>query len=125
MLVACAAGPLKPPVSFFSRLEFKKKTPITVTDQGEYYGHLSTWDCHMGDDVRCFRAPRGLDYSSFHTGTIVTEEGEHVKVGRVTVAEHALFSATRDEVMATTPTRRRSAHSSCCGRTSSDSPATE
>lgn len=100
VLVACAAGPLKPPASFFTRLRFRKKTPITTTPEGEYFGHLSTWDCHMGNDESCFRAPRGLDYSSFHTGTIVTEEGEHVKVGRITVKAHALFGATRDEVIA-------------------------
>ena len=101
VLVACAAGPLKPPASFFTRLKFTKKTPVTVSDEGEWFGHIATWDCHMGDDVRCFRAQRSRDgYAHFHTGTLVTEEGEHVRVGRITVAEHALYGATRDEVMA-------------------------
>ncbi len=101
VLVACAAGPLKPPASFFERIKFRKKTPVTVSDFGEFSGHIATWDCHMGDDVRCFRAQRSRDgYANFHTGTIVTEEGEHVKVGRITVKAHASFGATRDEVMA-------------------------
>lgn len=101
VLVACAAGPLKPPSAFFEKMSFRRKTPITTSDDGEFWGHLATWDCHMGDDVRCFRArPSNNGYANFHTGTIVTEEGEHVKVGRITVKEHASFGATRDEVMA-------------------------
>lgn len=100
-LLACAAGPLKPPAGFFERMKFTKKTPITVTEDGEWFGHIATWDCHMGDDVRCFRAQRSRDgYAHFHTGGMVCEDGSQVRVGRITVKEHASFGASRDEVIA-------------------------
>ncbi len=100
-LLACAAGPLAPPARFFERLKFTKKTPITVTENGEWFGHIATWDCHMGNDVQCFRAQRSRDgYAHFHTGGMVCDDGSQVRVGRITVKEHADYGASRDQVIA-------------------------
>lgn len=87
-LTASAAGlaPLKPPRDWFYTPEADEPTPLTVTDDGQVYGHLALWDqCHAAF-ASCQRPPSSLSqYAFFHVGTIQTEEGEHVPVGRITV----------------------------------------
>lgn len=89
-LTASAAGlaPLKPPKEWFFREEAPEPTPLTVTEDGEVYGHLALWNqCHAAF-ASCERPPSSLSgYSFFHVGTLQTEEGEYVNVGRITVGE--------------------------------------
>lgn len=90
VLTAAAAGaaPLKPPSDWFFTEEADFPTPLTVTDEGQVYGHLALWDqCHVGF-AGCERAPRShTDYSYFHLGEIETDDGEDLAVGRITVGE--------------------------------------
>lgn len=90
VLTAAAAGaaPLKPPMDWFFADEPDFPTPLTVTDDGQVYGHLALWDqCHVGF-AGCERAPRShTDYSYFHLGEVETDDGESVNVGRITVGE--------------------------------------
>lgn len=94
VLTAAAAGaaPLKPPMEWFFTDEPDFPTPLTVTDDGQVYGHLALWDqCHVGF-AGCERAPRShTDYEFFHLGVVETEPDElgvdKVAVGRITVGE--------------------------------------
>lgn len=88
-LVAAAAPPVAPPTAWFADPALPGPTPLTVTDEGEVYGHLATWEsCHIshsGNGV-CVPPPRSTtDYAHFHTGYLVTEEGDEVAVGRLTM----------------------------------------
>lgn len=87
-LTASAAGlaPLKPPSSWFYMEELDEPTPLTVTDEGQVFGHLALWNqCHTAF-ASCERPPHSdSGYAFFHVGQIETAEGDLVNVGRVTV----------------------------------------
>jgi hypothetical protein len=89
-ITASAAGlaPLAPPRAWFERPEAHEPTPLTVTDEGEVYGHLALWNqCHTSF-ASCERPPRSASgYSYFHVGQIKTAEGDMVDVGRITVGK--------------------------------------
>ena len=84
-LTASAGIPTKPPVMWFEEPTFDEPTPITVTSQGEVFGHLALFDtCHIGFPGSCVSPPRNGTYQYFHTGEIETETGECVEVGHLT-----------------------------------------
>lgn len=100
-LTACAAGPLSPPAEWFADPKLREPTPIVVTPEGQVFGHIATWDCHMGYEGMCMMAKPSRDgYARFHTGTLITDDGTPVKIGRVTVAPHAPKRMTPEQVMA-------------------------
>lgn len=88
--VTAAAAPVRPPASWFDAPDLPGPTPITVSDTGRVFGHLATWDaCHIaspnGAGV-CVMAPRShSDYAYFHTGSLITSEGETIGVGHITM----------------------------------------
>lgn len=89
-LTAAAAGlaPIDPPAAWFAAEEPDGPTPLTITSEGQVYGHLALWDqCHtaFASCERPYRSASG--YSYFHVGQIETEEGEFINVGRITVGE--------------------------------------
>lgn len=65
--------------------------PLTVTDDGEVFGHIAQWGvCHQSPNFisrnECVMAPRSRnDYAAFHGTTrgVLTAEGEYVGVGRI------------------------------------------
>lgn len=84
-LVASAA-PIEPPAAWFNRAEPDAPTALTITDEGQVYGHLATWDvCHIADPNGagvCVMAPKNhSDYAYFHTGAVKTAEGSLVPTG--------------------------------------------
>lgn len=107
-LLVASAGPERPPLAWFSdpgfyegdgRLveildkrgqataEGKFACPITVTEEGEIYGHLAPWDiCHVGQNGKCVTAPSSrVDYAHYKRGQyVVTAEGEKIRVGTIT-----------------------------------------
>lgn len=89
-LTAAAAGqaPLKPPREWFFLPEPDEPTPLTVTEEGQVFGHLALWNqCHTAFAF-CERPPRSQsEYAYFHIGQIETAEGELINVGRITVGE--------------------------------------
>jgi 2'-5' RNA ligase len=100
-LVSCAAGPIAPPAAWFEKKTYRQLTPFFVTDEGQVGGHLQSRDCHVGYEDRCIRAPRSRDgYLRFHSGNLVSAEGEHLKVGRVQVKPHASSKMSIDEAIA-------------------------
>ena len=80
--------PLKPPREWFDLPEADEPTPLTITAEGQVYGHIALWDtCHTGlmtgDFGHCVKPPRSrTDYSFFHLGELETEEGD-ISVGRL------------------------------------------
>lgn len=93
-LVASVA-PLKPPAAWFDTPEPDEPTPITITDDGQIYGHAALWSsCHEGFRGRCVPPPKSkTGYSHFHVGAIKTDDGTVVPIGKITLkAPHADIS---------------------------------
>lgn len=90
MLTAAAAGaaPLQPPSAWFYEEEPDQPVPLTVTPEGQVYGHLALWDqCHPAFSS-CERAPHSrTDYAYFHVGEIECDDATSVYVGRITVGQ--------------------------------------
>lgn len=88
------AFPLKPPREWFSLPEADTPTPLTFEKSGKVYGHLALWgSCHTGflngAINECVSPPQSkTDYQHFHLGVIETQEGEDVRVGKVTYNTH-------------------------------------
>lgn len=89
VLTAAAAGaaPVQPPYEWFFTDEPGHPVPLTVTKDGQIYGHLALWDqCHVGG-MGCDRAPRSMsNYAYFHLGEIETDGGD-IAVGHITVGK--------------------------------------
>jgi len=88
VITASAAGlaPMAPPKEWFFRPEADGPTPLTVTADGEVYGHLALFNqCHTAFE-HCELAPRSRSgYAFFHTWQIETDDGDTINVGRITV----------------------------------------
>lgn len=92
-----------PPREWFQSPGLSEPTPITVTEDGKVYGHLATWDsCHIAHADFCTSPPRSnSDYSYFHTGAILTNDGKELATGRLTLnTRHAKAKATPAATMA-------------------------
>ena len=62
-------------------------TPLRVTEDGRVYGHLAVWDsCHISHPDDCVSPPQSATgYAYFHTGAVLTADGEEVAVGHLTM----------------------------------------
>lgn len=89
LLTASAAGlaPIHPPAAWFEPPELTELTPLTVTDEGEVYGHAAAWGtCHIGIPDGCTTPPHsGTGYAYFLLGEVETAEGDTVATGRITL----------------------------------------
>lgn len=99
-LTAAAAhlAPMVPPRSWFDKPELEGPTAITVTADGQVFGHAALWGtCHTGISGVCRTPPRSSSgYAFFHLGEVDTDKGA-VHVGRVTMdTGHAPLTASRD-----------------------------
>ena len=104
-LVACGivAGmiPVTPPKDWFDNPKLKKPTALTVTDEGQVYGHIAAWHVdHIGMSYGT-RPPRSKSsYAYFHTGAVRAEDGTDVPVGQLTLAGgHASLEASASEAV--------------------------
>lgn len=78
-------GVLAAPAAWYSRPEPDGYTRLTVTDDGEVFGHVAPWGAtHRGTGVSS-DVVRGDDYSAFHTGRVRTVEGTDLDVGALTI----------------------------------------
>lgn len=88
-LTASAAGaaPVHPPSAWFDDPQLDEPTPLTVTADGQVYGHIATWGtCHVGLMDACVRPPRNSSgYRMFHLGEVETAEGEMIACGTYTL----------------------------------------
>lgn len=82
-----AAGQLYPPKSWFDDPRLSRPTPLQITDDGRVFGHLATWKtCHLGVGNKCVMAPKSATgYAHFHLGSVKTQEGVLVPVGKITL----------------------------------------
>lgn len=92
-------APLKPPMAWFTQPEPDQPTPITVTADGQVFGHLALWDtCHTGfmggEFSECVKPrPSATGYQFFHLGQFDTADGT-IAVGKMTYGTgHASLSA--------------------------------
>ena len=104
-LVACGlvadAIPVTPPKEWFDNPKLKKPTALTVTDEGQVFGHIAAWHVdHIGMAFGT-KPPRSKSgYSYFHTGVVRTQNGEDVPVGQLTLAGgHAPLEASANEAV--------------------------
>ena len=104
-LVACGlvadAIPVTPPKEWFDSPKLKKPTALTVTDEGQVFGHIAAWHVdHIGMAFGT-KPPRSKSgYSYFHTGVVRTQSGEDVPVGQLTLAGgHASLEASANEAV--------------------------
>lgn len=100
VLTAAAAGlvPDVPPLAWFEMREPDEPTALTITADGQVYGHAALWNtCHTGQPGRCTTAPKSQSgYRFFHLGGVETEEGVTVATGKITFgAGHAPLTASR------------------------------
>ena len=88
--LVAGAAPIAPPAAWFSNPQLDGPTPLTVTADGRVFGHAATFDqCHVaspaGEGV-CVLAPRSqTSYAKFHLGSLVTDDGESISVGKITM----------------------------------------
>ena len=96
-LVAHGGATWKPPAEWFTNPQLSMPTTIQVTEDGRIYGHAAQWGaCHIGFMDVCTQPPREDDFPYFLTGELITDDGERVPVGQITVtANHAdLYAAS-------------------------------
>lgn len=87
VVTAGASGtPVAPPRDWFDDPKLHGPTPIAVTADGRVMGHLAAWGtCHAGIGNQCVMAPRtATSYKYFLNGTVITAEGNAVRVGKIT-----------------------------------------
>ncbi len=78
--------PVAPPTAWFMDPQLAARTPLVVTDEGQVFGHLAAWnECHRDVTNReCVLAPHSqLEYAPFHLGSVLTDEGEMIRVGKI------------------------------------------
>jgi hypothetical protein len=74
------------PVAWFENPLLDAPTPLTVEDDGRVYGHLAAFgSCHTGYPGMCITPPRGGSYDYFNAGEFVTDDGQRVGVGQITL----------------------------------------
>lgn len=93
-LTAAAAGfaPVKPPAQWFEDPLLDELTPLTVTDDGQIFGHAAAWDtCHLGFPGACTTAPHSdTQYAYYLLKEIECDDGSRVPCGTITLeAPHA------------------------------------
>ena len=85
-MTAAATALAAPPAAWFAKPDLDGPTPLTISDTGRVFGHVAAWGtCHVGIGDRCIMPPKSkTGYAYFHTGEVVTAEGQRVPVGRLT-----------------------------------------
>ncbi len=76
-LVASVQAPTVPPMDWFSDPGLIAPSPIVVTEEGRFFGHLAAWGtCHIGIDGVCIEPPpSATDYANFKQGSVMTDKG--------------------------------------------------
>lgn len=85
-IVASASEGWSPKSEWFDDPKLTEPTPITVTADGQVFGHAAIWGtCHVGYRDRCVTPPHSKhQYIYFNTGNVLTADGKTVTVGRLT-----------------------------------------
>jgi hypothetical protein len=86
--VVASAVPVKPPAAWFKNPKLTGPTPLTITKDGQVFGHAALWDtCHIGRPGNCVSPPRSMsDYAYFmRDNAVETAEGDLVAAGPLTL----------------------------------------
>lgn len=92
-----------PPAAWFENPNLDGPTPLTITADGQVFGHIATWDqCHIGRSDVCITPPPSVtDYAYFRTGEVISAEGTPIAVGTLTMnTGHADLELGADEAVA-------------------------
>jgi hypothetical protein len=85
-IVASSAVAVHPPSAWFRNPKFDRATRFTVTDEGRVFGHMALWStCHTTFPDRCITPPREREHAYYLRHELITEEGESVSVGPITL----------------------------------------
>lgn len=98
-----AAGiPVKPPAKWFANPNLSQVSPLTITADGQVYGHIAAWHTSHIGMAGGIKPPRSKsNYAFFRTGVVETAEGEFVDVGQITLAGgHASLEASAQSAVA-------------------------
>jgi hypothetical protein len=83
-LVASAAK--RAPASWFANPNLTEPTALTVTDEGQVYGHIAAYGtCHIGFDGVCVEPPREDTFAYFRTGQVPLDDGTRANTGVISV----------------------------------------
>jgi len=89
---------LEPPSEWFMDPNLSEKTRLTVTPDGQVFGHLAAWDeCHSDLKLQanqCYLPPRSkMDYAPFLLGEVYCADESIVRVGKIVMdTRHADIS---------------------------------
>lgn len=87
LALVAGGGPAAPPSAWFADPQLSEPTALRISQDGQVSGHLAVWDsCHISHPDDCVSPPRSAtDYAYFHTGALLTSEGEEIGVGHLTM----------------------------------------
>lgn len=88
--------PVKPPKQWFENPNLKGVSPLTITADGQVFGHIAAWHTSHIGMAGGIKPPKSKsNYAFFRTGVVETAEGEFVDVGQITLAGgHASLEAS-------------------------------
>lgn len=83
--LVASGGPNLPPMDWFANPGLQEPTPLTITEDGQVFGHVATWGtCHVGFEDSCVTAPSSAsEYAYFCSGVVATDGGD-VRAGQIT-----------------------------------------
>lgn len=85
--LAASAAPELPPKTWFDDPQLDGPTPMTITADGQVYGHIAAWGTRHIGMPGSINPPRSRsNYAYFKTGVVACAEGEDVSVGQITLA---------------------------------------
>jgi hypothetical protein len=104
LLRRIAAGPATRPAKWYAKASYDRYTPWSITDEGEFTGHLAGWNaCHRGFANTCERPDYQTEFDEFHTGWVALDDGTRLRVGVVTHVEGHLNTAAEYDRVASDP----------------------
>jgi 2'-5' RNA ligase len=74
------------PADWFTDPGLSVPTPVTITPEGQVYGHAALWGtCHIGQTGVCVTPPHEDGHPYFMTGAVSCRDGALASVGQITV----------------------------------------
>ena len=106
LALVAGAAPIDPPREWLTMPEASGPMPLTITEEGQVFGHLALWDtCHIAEPAGpgiCVTPPRSsTDYRYFHLGVTKTDDGSMIPTGTIRFgARHADKNASLSQAQA-------------------------
>ena len=99
--MTASAAPVIPPKTWFLSPGLKGPTPITVTDEGQVFGHIAAWNVNHIGYAGPQKPPRSRsNYAYFRTGVLRVDDGSDIPVGQLTLAGgHASMQASAKDAV--------------------------